>query len=195
MAKFAATDPGVLGIFSIGVTSGSIAATLAASSPLFSLRWGAASGFFVPDRIDVGVSVDAAITTSVPPGLELIMARSFTASDSGGTAITLTGNNNKFQTTHDTSLVTDARIATTGALTAGTRTLDAQPFKVVPFTTGTAIGTPLELTTIYLRSQLYPIVLNQDEGFIIRNGTVGPATGTFKIHVAMTWYEVVEELN
>lgn len=194
MAVIFAPDPGVLGLYTIGVTSGSIAATLAASSPLFSFRWGNTSNLCIPDFISVGVSVNSVITTSVSMPLELIIARSFTASDSVGTAITLTTNNAKYRTSFATSLVTDARIAATVLLTAGTRTLDAQAEAVVPCVTGTAIGVPLTMTPIYTRSSLFPIVLTQDEGFIIRNQSAGPATGTFQLHVQMRWFETVKEL-
>ena len=194
MAVIFAPDPGILGLYTIGVISGSIAATLAANSPLFSFRWGNTANLGIPDFISVGVSVNGVITTSVSMPLELIVARSFTASDTGGTTITLTGNNNKYRTSFATSLVTDARIATTGTLTAGTRTLDAQAEAMIPCVTGTAIGVPLEMTTIYSRSQLFPIVLNQDEGFVIRNQSAGPATGTFQLHVQMRWFETVKEL-
>ena len=194
MAVIFAPEPGVLGLYTIGVTSGSIAATLAALSPLFSFRWGSTTRLCVPDFISVGVSVNSVITTSVSMPIELVIARGFTASDSVGTAIDLTTNNNKYRTSFATSLVTDARISTTVLLTAGTRTLDAQAAAVIPCVTGTAIGNPLAMTTIYSRSSLFPIVLAQDEGLIIRNQSAGPATGTFTLHVQMRWFETVTEL-
>ena len=194
MAVIFAPEPGVLGLYTVGLTTGTIAATLAAASPLFSLRWGSTTRLCVPDFISLGVSVNGIITTSVSMPLELVIARSFTASDSGGTALTLTGNNNKYRTSFDTSLVTDARIATTGTLTAGTRTLDSQAVATLPCVTGTAIGVPLAMTTIYARSSLFPIVLAQDEGLIIRNQSAGPATGTFTLHVQMRWFETTSEL-
>jgi hypothetical protein len=194
MAVIFAPEPGVLGLYTIGVTSGLIAATLAASSPLFSFRWGNTSNLCIPDFISVGVTVTGVITTAVSMPLELIIARSFTASDSGGTAVTLTTNNAKYRTSFQTSLVTDARIATTGTLTAGTRTLDAQAEAVLPHATGLPIAVSLAATTLYNRTSLFPIVLNQDEGFIIRNQSAGPATGTFTLHVQMRWFETVKEL-
>ena len=194
MAVIFAPDPGILGLYTIGVTTGAIAATLATVSPLFSFRWGDTTRLGIPDFISVGVSVNTVITTSVSMPIELFVARSFTASDTGGTTVTLTGNNNKYRTSFATSLVTDARIATTGTLTAGTRTLDSQAAAMIPCVTGTAIGVPLAMTTIYSRSSLFPIVLAQDEGLIIRNQAAGPATGTFTLHVQMRWFETVSEL-
>ena len=193
MPRLFAPDPGILGIYSAGVRTGDIAAPLAANSPLFSLRWTNTTRFFVLDQLRVAVAVSGVITTSVASSLELVIARSFTASDTGGTALTLTGDNNTFRTSFATSLVGDARIATTAALSAGTRTLDSQAFAGVPFATGTAIGVPLELTTLYDRLSLFPLVLDADEGFIVRNGPAGPATGTFVVHVNLRWLETVEE--
>lgn len=189
-----APDPGILSLLSIGVSTGSIAATLATDSTLLSIRWGNTTRLMVPDIIQVGVSVNAVITTSVAIPIGLFIARSFTASDSGGTAITLTGDNNVFRTAFDASLVTDARIAATAGLTTGTRTLDAQPFAVLPVVTGTAIGVAREMTTMYIRSALFPIVLAQNEGLVLRNMAAGPATGTFLVHVQMRWLETVTEL-
>ncbi|MGH9876210.1 MAG: hypothetical protein ACRD5H_01100 [Nitrososphaerales archaeon] len=194
MPKLFAPDAGLLGLFSLGVSSGNIAATLAANAPLFSMHWSQASHLFVPDIIKVGVSVSGVITTSVTFALELVIARSFTVADSGGTAITLTSDNNTFRTAFDASLMADARIASTGTLTAGTRTLDSQAFTTVPLATGTAIGVPLALATIYDRTDLFPIILAQNEGFIIRNNATGPATGTFVLHVYMRWLETVREI-
>lgn len=194
MPNIFASEPGVLTIASIGVSSGDIVATLGANSPLFSLRWGNADNFLVLDRVDVAITVSGVITTSVATTLEMLIARVFTASDTGGAGITLTTDNNKFKTSFSTSLITDARIATTGTLTAGTRTLDIQPVNLIPFVTGTAIGKPLDVTTIYKRTDLFPIVFTQDEGFIIRNKAAGPATGTFVLHVFVRWLETVKQI-
>jgi len=197
MAVIFAPDPGVLGLYSLGATSGSIAATLAANSPVFSFRWGDTTRLCIPDFISVAVTVNAAITTSVSMPIELVIARAFTASDTAGTAITLSTNNAKYRTSFQTSLVTSARISSTATLTAGTRTLDAQAFAVVPCVTGTTVGVALpfsSLNVLYTRSQLFPIVLTQDEGFIIRNQSAGPADGSFQVHVQMRWFEIAKEL-
>ena len=138
--------------------------------------------------------VSGAITTAVATGLELVLARAFTASDSGGTALTPDGaanNDQKLKTNFATSLVTDIRIAATVTLTAGTRTLDPFAHAVVGYGTGTAVGTtPLAHTVLYdASSEDYPIVLSANEGVIIRNPLAGPADGTFRIFVNMRWIE------
>lgn len=188
---------GTLGGYRLDAETGAIAATLAANSPLFSFRWGDATRLAIIEHISVSVAVSAAITTAVAMSLEAIIARGFTASDSAGTQIVFTNNSGKSnadKTSMGGTLVTDVRIAATGTLTAGTRTLDNNGFGGVNFGTGTAVGTtPLAKVDLYRASAPdgYPIILAQNEGFIIRNPDAGPATGTFKIMVSIGWTEVL----
>ena len=185
-------DPKTLGAYTIGASSGNIAATLAANSTLFSFRWGSAVARAVLEYVSVWLVVATAITTSVLFDLEMMLARSFTASDSGGTALSLVGNNNKRKTTMGTSLVTDMRIASTGALTVGTRTLAGNASGRIKASTGTLAGTVI-FGGIALYSVInpweYPVVLAQNEGFLIRNPLAGPATGTLALGVNVSWWE------
>ncbi|MGH9876793.1 MAG: hypothetical protein ACRD5H_04090 [Nitrososphaerales archaeon] len=187
--------PTALGAYRIAAQTGLIAATLAADSPLFSFRWGNLNNFAVVDYVDVSVIISAAITTAVPMGLDLVIARAFTTSDSGGTAITPTGDMNKLKTNFDTTLVTDIRIATTGTLTAGTRTLDTDAIGQVIFGTGTTVATALAQTILFDRATTsYPLVLARNEGFIIRNTLAGPATGSFILSVDVGWIEMGKQV-
>lgn len=188
---------GSLGVYQVTVPSGAIAATLAAGSTLFSFRWTDATRLALIKVITVSAVVTSAITTAVPFDLEAVVARSFTASDSGGTAISLSGNNNKLRTSFGTSLVGDARVAATAALTTGTRTLDAQAIGRVQGFTGTALGTQVFGTVngannLVDRSEpgRYPLTLAQNEGIIIRNPLAGPATGTITLLISIEWQEV-----
>lgn len=191
-------DVGSLGAYRVAMLSGSIAATLAALSPLFSLRWSDATRKLVLHDLQVGIVVDGTITTSVPMELEAILARSFTASDTGGTAISVAGNNQKMETGFGSSLVGDLRMATTAALGAGTRTLDGQPIGAAFAVSGTTAPVQaLPLTSIYrpIAGVEHPVVLTQNEGLIIRNGVTGPATGTFRVLVMASWSEVASYGN
>lgn len=189
--------PGTLGVYSFATQSGLIAATLAADSPLFSMRWGNANNYAIVDYLSVSVVISGAITApAVHTGLEVVFARAFTASDSGGTALTITGNNGKLKTNFDTTLVTDLRIATTGTLTAGTRTLDTQALATVGYGTGTAVGTTALPHTILIsrETNAYPVVLSQNEGLILRNPLAGPATGSFVVFVTLRWREMSKQV-
>lgn len=185
---------GTSGSFRVSVPTGLVAATLASASPLFSFRWTDATHTAILEYIDVSVSISAAITTAVPLSLEAIVARSFTVSDSAGTAVTLTGSNQKDRTSVATSLVGDMRAAATATLTAGTRTLDGTGFGGVHFGTGTAVGTTaLGKTRIYGYdgAAAHPIIMVQNEGFVIRTQDTGPATGSFKVRFDIGWIELL----
>lgn len=122
---------------------------------------------------------------------EAVVARGFSVSDSGGNAVNLTGNNAKMKTSMGSSLVTDMRISSTATLTAGTRTLDASAMASVNFTvTTTAIASQLQGGTLLFSpdGNEWPLVLVQNEGFIIR-ATV-PATGTWTGYIQIRWEEV-----
>jgi hypothetical protein len=182
---------GSLGSYRINAQTGAITATLGANSPLLSFRY-AGSNLVVLEYIRVSMSIASAITAAVPFSLEAIWARGFTAADTGGTGLTLTGNNAKDRTSLATPGAT-INVATTAALTAGTRTLDNQGFGGVNFGTGTAVGsTALPLTELFSfdGTSRHPIIIANQEGFIIRNPDAGPATGTFKIMFNIGWIEV-----
>jgi hypothetical protein len=180
-------DPGALGSYSLGMTSGAMAVALAANSPVFSFRWGNANIAVVRKvwftmTFGIGFAAGASV-------INLIVARSFSASDTGGTGATLTTNNCKLRTNMGTTLLTDARIATTGTLTAGTRTLDAQPISAMGWNTGTTSTTyEFPLFEANMGAGEYPLVLAQNEGFVITGNVAGTGTWTFGVRVA--WDEL-----
>jgi len=186
---------GSLGIYRGAFTTGAITATLGASSPLFSFRWTDATRLALIQRVLASAYVVATITTSVPFDLAAYFARSFTASDSAGTAITVS-TGQKLRTSMGASLVGDMRIASTGLLTAGTRSLDTYPLGRIAGTSGTVVGTqffgansPLALIDA-VQAQTHPVVLAQNEGIIVQSPLAGPATGTFTVLVVIEWAEV-----
>lgn len=180
---------GLLGSYSKSMQSGTIAAGLAANSPVFSLRYGG-TGIAVIRRISVSVAGTATAFAAGNATLQVFNARAFTASDSGGTAGTLTGNNGKLRTSLATTGVSSIQIANTGTLTAGTRTLDSDPLAGVTLAVGTATSTQLlNNTTLYEPGQAgdYPLELATNEGFVIQANV--PATGTWLLQVRVDWEE------
>jgi hypothetical protein len=126
-------------------------------------------------------------------GLSLTMARAYTASHSGGTAATITTNNGKKRTSHATLAGIDLRISDTTALTAGTHTLDAQPFSsqggYIMVAATTAPGTTLECS--YLPEPgMGPIVLAQDEGFIVGNLVAQANSLAFRVSLEVDFHVV-----
>jgi hypothetical protein len=121
----------------------------------------------------------------------LFAARGFSASDTGGGALTMTTNNAKLRTAFATSGVQDIRCSATATLSAGTRTLDAAPLAAinvpVPATTVSTILVPLR--NLYeARPGDWPLVLAANEGFVIQ-ATV-PATGIWNFSCNVEWDEV-----
>lgn len=191
---------GAGGGYRLSMTSGTIAAALAANSELFQFRFTtAASRVCIIHGISVSASYNLAPTAAAILALRGTVARSWSAAGSGGTRATLTTNNQKLRTSHATSEVNDAGMATTGALTAGTKTLDAQDFGGVSYGVGTAALTAVPTTVLIPKTNLlgdfggtlaFPLVLANQEGFVIRSGLIGPATMTWQLTVDVAWSEV-----
>lgn len=201
-------DHGALGHYRIQSQTGTLAAALAAGSGtaghVYAFRWGDASRFAVITKMKtrfLPLTPFTSATLTDHTSFDAFIVRSYTASHSGGTALTPTGNNAKMRTNMGTSLVTDIRISTTTALTAGTHTFDAFPFaqsirkgnRVNP---AAATEETIQPTTDGMEMDFdmgggdHPIVLAQNEGFVIRNRTVWPAAGTGILTVQCAWAEV-----
>lgn len=193
-------DHGALGAYKLATSTGSMAAGLAADSEILQFRWTDATRFAVITRF----TLDGmwASTAFVAGQIRIVatIARSFTAAGTGGATATLTGNNLKMRTTMGTSLVSEIRVASTAALGAGTKTLDAQSIGQVQThsaafgiatpvvgVVGPALGPYVDLVT-YGAAGSHPIVLAQNEGLIIR-ATV-PGTGVWTLGMGIEWTEV-----
>jgi len=186
-------DYGAFGAYRL-CTTVALVVSQAANGTLFSFRWGDASRLCVLNWVRLQCLQTAAATATIYPRFQVYLARSFSASDSAGTALTLTGNSFKKRTSMGTTLVTDIRKSAVAAgLTAGTRTLDGDPILELP--TQQTITTP---NTTLFQAQIdmtdgsdMPIVFAQNEGFIVR----GPTTlfgvaGTADLVVDVSWSEV-----
>jgi hypothetical protein len=172
---------------------------MAANGEVFHFRWTDATRLALIHEI--AITGMRATTAFAAGALDIFstIARSWTADGSGGTALTLTGNNQKLRTSMGTTLVGTIRISTTAALGAGTKTLDSN--NIGQITTHSSAGfsgaTPI-IGSIYLpltilfKSDIadgeHPIVLVQNEGVVVR-ATV-PATGVWNIGVRCKWSEV-----
>lgn len=185
-------DHGALGSYRLSLLSGTMAAGLAANSEVFQFRWSDASRLCVVTSVlwD-GLSGSATAFTAGFGKVDMVTARSWTADGSGGTAATITGNNQKNRTSMGTTLLGAARIASTAALTAGTKTLDAQAIGQY----SAAIGTTTSAQWMPQFDLFHadpggesPLILAQNEGFVVR-ATV-PATGTWQFGVTVCWTEL-----
>ena len=185
-------DYGTLGSYRLSMLSGTMAAGLAGNSEIFQFRWTDATRLCLVQRIILdGISGSATAFTAGFGKVDLLIARSFTASGSGGTAATITGNNGKMRTSMGTTLLGEARCASTAALGVGTKTLDTQAVGQISLSFGTTASVQYVNQTALLGEDIgttHPLVLAQNEGFSIR-ATV-PATGTWQFGVTVVWTEV-----
>jgi len=198
---------GLLGHYTI-TTSIQLVVTQAANGTLFSFRWNPPAANLGALCVITGISLDAhqtaSATATIYPNYQVFIARSFTASDSAGTAITLGGNQFKRRTSMGSSLVADMRKSAVAAgLTVGTRTLDLQPILELDtaqiITVGSATVAPGQI--LYLENLLtrmdageHPHVLAANEGLIVRGPTiVFGAAGTAEVTVRLAWAELTPE--
>lgn len=196
-------DHGALGFYQVAMTSGTLAAALAASAVLFTFRWGDATNLAVVTSIKATFKPLTPFTaaTLTDFGFDAFVGRTYSASYTGGTQATLTGNSMKTRTSMGTALVTDVRMATTTGLTVGTITLDGNAF-------ASSIGYPQRVNPVAATEEIlpaipvinwsadtanggHPLVFAQNEGFVIRNRTVWPAAGTGILQAEVRWAGVV----
>jgi hypothetical protein len=171
-----------------------VAAGTATAGHVFAFRFATAAKLALVNRVRARGIMITPFGTEQEMGLEMIVARSYTASHSGGTAATLTGNQLKKRTRYATTKVTDIRIGDTGALTAGTHTLDSGPMAVstgFSLVDGATVAQPviLDLDFNPLVGSQGPLVLAPNEGFILRNIVLMGATGTMRLGVEVDWSE------
>ena len=201
-------DHGSLGHYRIQVATGTLAAALAAGTGtaghIFAFRWGDATRLAVITKLKtrfLPLTLFTAATLTDHTSFDAFIVRSYSASHSGGTSLTPTGNNAKARTSMGTSLATDIRISTTAALTSGTHTFDAFPF-AQSLRRGNRVN-PAAATEEVIQPQAdgmemdfdmgggdHPMVFAQNEGFVLRNRTVWPAAGTGILTVLVAWAEV-----
>lgn len=184
-----------------GLTTG-----MAANAPIACFRWtdanisdtGPAHVYVRPHAaillgIDVGSVVTTAFTTGQSTDVEAIIARAWTVADSGGTNITPS----RLRATFAQSLVTGAnlQVATTGALTPGTRTLDGAGFACATIYNQNTPGSGDTQQNIYALSRegQYPITFTTNEGFVLRVPTAQGAVGVVKYYITVEWVEVSVE--
>jgi hypothetical protein len=177
---------------SVGARSGALTGA-AANSAVFSFR-NISANLVLVRRVGVGLTLTTGFTTAQEVAFGLMFARAFTASDTAQTAIALTGNNTKVRTALGTLTSVDCRISNTGALTAGTKTLDTNHLGVVgsyaAATTAGAVLAPSQNNLLSQDTGDYPIVLAQNEGINIMNLVAMGAAGVGTLYVNVELAEV-----
>lgn len=179
--------PEVINWNSIAGTSGLLTG-VAAAGPVFSFR-NTGANLIMVRRVSLGFYTTTAFTAAQGLAYQLRKANSFTASDTGGTALYTAGQNKHRNSMTNISSAPDVRISTTGALSAGTRTLESQPLAAV-CGSSTAVGTGLPTVNLFSHDPGdYPLILAQNEGFIIANGFAMGAAGVINLQVGVEFAE------
>lgn len=190
---------GAGGVYRIGATSGTMAAALTANAELFQFRYvTAASRVCLVHSVSISAGANVAATAAGLVAFRMTAARSWTAAGSGGTRLTLTGDNVNLRTAMAASEVNDAGISSTAGLTAGTKTLDTTDLGAVAIGIGTGAITVSADLNLLPDTQLFgaqdgsghPLVLANQEGFVIRSGPAWPASMTWHFSVNVVWSEV-----
>lgn len=179
----------VLGHYSLAASSGA-ATGIAAGGAIFSMQYADSASVLVLERLRVAAVITTAFTTAQAIDVDAIIERGFTAPDTGGAALSpLTGQ--KTRSLMGNSIVNDARIATTAALTPGTKTPDANPFTISPISQNNTLGAG-QLVTLYelTAAGQHPVVLAKNEGLNVRVVTAMGAVGVVKYYVAVDWAEL-----
>ena len=172
------------------------------TSSLISLRYApGGQSFFVLTKLRwMQALLTTAFTTQQIVDIQATIARGFTASDTGaGSTFTPVGNNQKARTAMGSSGVAQILTAT-AAITAGTRTLDANPFAIacadVASNTVATGGTPLLSNPKELYQGVsfgeHPVVLAPNEGLVVAASTSLGAVGVVKYYFVAEWAEVAQ---
>jgi hypothetical protein len=190
---------GARGAYSLGYTSGVMAAGLAGNAEIFQMRWTDATRIMILRSVTMSAAPGTTAFTAGPIAFTMTVARSWSAD--GGTCPAIvfsTANTNKKRTDFPLSLFTDTgvRASTTAACTAGTKTFDtnvtASVSSYVSSVATTAHSGPFVFpgTVLWQRNTAdeYPLIFETNEGFSIR-ATV-PATGTWQFSVNVEWTEI-----
>lgn len=191
------TDYGALGHYRWGGFTGILPAALAANSEIFQFRWTDASRVCMITEVNISAAVSTTFfAAGVPIQLDMVKATGWSAQGTLGTGVTL-GAANKKRTSMGSSLMAagDMRIATTAALGAGTKTLEANSLSTLlaagPITAslnGTIFG-KTTMTDSDMASGEHPLILATNEGIVIRSVAV-PATGTWTVSITLKWMEL-----
>ena len=172
----------------VGGTSGLIT-VLAAAGTVGNFRNTGANPIIIR-RVAVGFATTTAFTAAQAIRYDMIKANSYTVSETVGTALYTAGANKHRASFTNITSAPDIRIATTVVTSGGTKTLEAQPIGIV-LGTSSAVGTTVPIQNIFSHDPGdYPLVLAQNEGFVITNGIVMGAAGVGNFSMVVEFAEV-----
>lgn len=179
----------ILNWTTISSKTGSLTGAIA-NAPLFAFR---NSGVNIAWLNRISVSLNLTTSFGSPQGLDigLFACRAFSASDSGGAQLALSGTNNAIHRTSQKGFSScDMRIASNAPLSIGTRTLDAMPVGIVgAWASSSGAAIPLSVLFAFTDGD-YPLVFAPGEGFEVQALSSLGAGGTAVLYVSATLAEI-----
>lgn len=190
-------QPAAGGHFRLGLSTGSTT-TIAGGAAILCLRWTDPAHYFVLLSCQIEAAITTAFTTAQLVDAALFVNHSWTTAPSGGTsvypfAIPGTGKMRVQGGGMQNSLVSTLQIATTAALTTGTRVPDSNAIGEVQLQTTNTLGGS-DTRTLYSLDTLndHALVLGVNEGIEIQIPTTQGAVGVVKYYVNLRWAEVTQ---
>lgn len=191
----------VVGAYKQTWTTGAVTTIAAGTSSagfLFSKRWVSTTLAYRLRSLEVEFLLTTAFGAAQEVGFDVFKATGYSAAPTGATAITI-GADGKKKASYPSSAFSgtgcDVRIANTGALTAGTATLDGQAVARGSLWAG-AVGTAIATRYFdFTTSEPGGLILSpsaaaaNSEGLIIRNTILMGASGVGKWHFTFEWDE------
>jgi hypothetical protein len=193
--------PEILGAYSMSLVSGALTTvtggTVGSPQIVFSFRWAPATTtqLCMVRRVEIGFNDTTAFTSAQTLQWNMIVARSFTASQTGGTSAAFTQTNTGKQRTSMPNSAFAAggniQIANTAALSGSSFTLDTQYLASIGGPVTATVGSSIPMTPIFQHTPGdYPLILANNEGFVINNGQTMGAAGVGNLIVNVEWMEL-----
>lgn len=186
-------DYGQGGMYQHCAKSGVIAAGIANNSPIYSFYWSAPSPS-IPVALINRIRLNAWSVVAFTSGNVTFDVYRFTnmvTPDTGGTQANLYLAN--YLRTGMASSEATIMYSNTGALTVGTRTLDAAPLDSQTVVAPQTVNTPFTGTRMTLFEKVqgeHPLFLVQNEGFVVQVTVPSPGVGTWQFAVTTEWNEI-----
>ena len=192
------TEHGTLGHYKWGASTGILPAALGANSEIVQFRWQNSTNLALINNIRVSACVTTTFfAAGVPIEIDLIKSTAWSVAGTGGNAPTIAAGLKARSNMGNSLMVAgDLRIATTAALGAGTKTLEANsmvsivaPGPITASLNGQIIAPGTVMWEPDVGDGEHPLLLATNEGFSIRSVAV-PATGTWRFAIYVNWTEV-----
>lgn len=192
-------NPHFGGHYAMSIRTGLVTG-VAAGGSIFSLRWTNPQFAMVLHRLSVTASIATVFGAAQELSVDLVRLINYSAADTGGTLIDPLLKTPVKDTHMAASQVQSMRVATVGALTNGTATVDSavgSAFAEEAFPINTiALGSvgKIDLLQLFAPGSQCPLILNSNEGFRIRILQAMGAGGVVVFHFNMEWAEVPNTL-